>query len=272
MIRKLADRLVGVDLLDRAVGLLSSQVRYRLQGVEKARVGAQLTLVHILDRNFAGALKVLDETETPGLPAALALQRLHVRARAMMGLKQGEGALAVLKDDKSRDAELLRTEIFWAARNWSKASQSLGNLIRESQAKPGKPLDDTQAAYVLNYVVALTLSGNDRALERARSDFTTAMAAGSLKDAFNLIVAPSSPGLLNPELVKGRVTVAENFQTFMSAYRARLKKENLSDLVPEVERPIAKKAGATEPKAVPDADPTPTGQPAAGQGKPPPQV
>ncbi|MBT7942236.1 MAG: hypothetical protein HN719_02655, partial [Alphaproteobacteria bacterium] len=219
MIRKLADRLVGVDLLDRAVGLLSSQVRYRLQGVEKARVGGQLTLVHILDRNFTAALKVLDETETPNLPEVLALQRLHIRARILMGLKQGEAALAVLKGDKSRDAELLRTEVYWDARNWSKASQSLGNLIRESQAKPGKPLDDKQASYVLNYAIALTLSGNDRALDRARIDYTASMATGSLADAFNLIVAPSSQGLLSPELVKSRVQVAEKFQTFMAAYR-----------------------------------------------------
>lgn len=39
MIQKLADRLIGVDLLDRAIQLLNSQVRFRLQGIEKAKVG-----------------------------------------------------------------------------------------------------------------------------------------------------------------------------------------------------------------------------------------
>jgi hypothetical protein len=235
MIRKLADRLVGVDLLDRAAALLRSQVRYRLQGVEKARVGAQLTLVNILARQYAEALKALDETQASGMPEALSTKRRHLRAKSLIGLKQREQALAVLKGDKSRDAELLRTEIFWSARNWSKTSQSLGNLIRESDAKPGKPLNEQQAAYVLNYAIALTLSGNERALSRARSDYSAAMAKGSLKDAFRLIVSPTSLGLLDPELVRARVKVAENFQTFMAAYRERLKKENLSDLMPGTE-------------------------------------
>ena len=101
------------------------------------------------------------------------------------------------------------------------------------------------------------------------------MATGSLADAFNLIVAPSSQGLLSPELVKSRVQVAEKFQTFMAAYRARLKKENLSDLVPGIERPISKKKkpGGAENNATPDGNPAPSRQPATDQPvKPPPQV
>ena len=46
IIRKLADRLVDVDLLDDAAALLEKQVRYRLTGVEKAKVGARLAVVH----------------------------------------------------------------------------------------------------------------------------------------------------------------------------------------------------------------------------------
>jgi len=238
MIQKLADRLVGVDLLDRAVKLLKSQVQFRLQGYEKARVGAQLTLVHILARQYAEALKVLDATEITGLPNALLTQRRHLRARALMAMKQRESALVLLLDDKSRDAELLRAEIFWNMRNWSKASQSLHLLLRESGAKKNKSLSNIQKAYVLNFVIALTLSGNERGLRRARKDFSAKMAKSRLKDAFNLIVATTSRGLLDYKLVKSRVLEAENFQTFLAAYRERLKNENLSDLVPVAVNPV----------------------------------
>ena len=258
MIRKLADRLVGVDLLDRALQLLTAQVRYRLQGEEKARVGAQLALVHILARQYDEAIKTLDETDSPGLPASLVQQRLHIRARTLMGVEQNETALAVLKGDKSRDAELLRTEIFWGERKWSNAAQALRNLIRLTDAKPGKELDDRQAAYVLNYAIALTLSGNERALGRARSDFSTGMAKNRLKNAFNLIVSQRSLGLLDPGQVRSNVKEAENFVTFMAAYRERLKKENLSELVPPAARPkrAGRNPGLQKGKQTPEAPKT----------------
>ena len=269
MIRKLADRLVGVDLLERTIQLLNSQVRYRLQGVEKARVGAQLTLVHILARQYTEAMKVLDETEMTGMPEALSSQRRHLRAKILMAMKQREAALGVLKDDKSRDAELLRTEVFWNTRNWSKASQSLRNLIKETGAKPGQQLNDTQMAYVLNYAIALTLSGNERALERARKDFSASMGKSRLKDAFRLITATTSLGLLDPGMVSARVKEAENFQTFMTAYRERLKKENLSDLVPGAAPPKpASKVPTTPDKKQPDAGGDGGGQPTSEQPAP----
>ena len=44
MIRRLADRLVSVDLLPQAAKLLSHQVEFRLGGQDKARVGARLAV------------------------------------------------------------------------------------------------------------------------------------------------------------------------------------------------------------------------------------
>ena len=239
MIQNLADRLVSVDLLDPAVKLLKSQVQFRLRGYEKARVGAQLALVHILARQNAEAIKVLGATETAGMPETLLSQRRYLEAKALMAMKQRESALVVLKEDKSPDAELLRAEIFWNARNWSKASQSLHLLLRESGAKKRKTLDDIQKAYVLNFVIALTLSGNERGLRRARKDFSSKMEKSRLKDAFRLITATTSTGLLDYKLVKDRVMEAEKFRTFMAIYRERLKNENLSDLVPRVVKPVA---------------------------------
>ena len=53
-----------------------------------------------------------------------------------------------------------------------------------------------------------------------------------------MIVATTSRGLLDYKLVKSRVLEAENFQTFLAAYRERLKNENLSDLVPVAVKPV----------------------------------
>ena len=59
MVQRLADRLVEVDLLDRAAELLQDQVEFRLDGIEKARVGAQLALVYIFAQKFVDAIENL---------------------------------------------------------------------------------------------------------------------------------------------------------------------------------------------------------------------
>ncbi len=247
MIRKLADRLVGVDLLERAANLLNSQVRFRLEGAEKSRVGTQLALIHVLGKEYPKAIAVLDETNFPNLPEPILTQRRHIRAKSLLGMGQSAQALEILADDQSTDADLLRTELFWKSRNWSKASQALRRLIRGTQAKPGGKLDRKQAAHILNYAVALTLSGNERALSRLRGDFAGSMEKTDLKDAFKMITTPETLGLIDPGDVVAQVKDVENFQSFMAAYRDRLKKQTLSELVPGLSPIEVKKYGAKKP-------------------------
>lgn len=228
MIRRLADRLVDVDLLDRAAALLQGQVEFRLEGNEKARVGAQLALVHILAHEFSKSIQTLDESDSEALPEELAAQRRHLRARSLMGQERVEDALALLKDDKSMDADLLRMEMYWNDRDWVQASQSLNRLLRAYGARPKEPLDDLQGQTVLNIAIAMTLSGNERGIDRLRRDFGDSMDNGRFRDAFRLIASPDTLGLISYASIAGKVADVENFQTFMAAYQERLKERKLS--------------------------------------------
>jgi tetratricopeptide (TPR) repeat protein len=232
MIRRLADRLVNVDLLDKAAGLLSSQVKFRLQGVEKARVGTQLSLIHMLAREYDTAMQVMAETELPNMPEPLNSQRRHLRAKILMEKNDRQQALNVLGADRSRDAEMLRTEIYWSVADWKNVGLTMQRLLRATNTKPGEPLSMDQASYIITYAIALTIGGNERALERIRADYGPAMAATPLKDAFALISAPPVPGLLGRDQVAGAVKQVEQFKAFLVDYRARLRKQNLSELVP----------------------------------------
>ena len=60
MIRKLAERLVSVDLLEQAAALLIHQVEFRVDGETKAEVGANLAVIRLLDRRPEAALEALD--------------------------------------------------------------------------------------------------------------------------------------------------------------------------------------------------------------------
>ncbi|MGB0670355.1 MAG: hypothetical protein ACPGNT_02565 [Rhodospirillales bacterium] len=228
MIRKLADRLVGVDLLDRAAALLESQVNFRLTGELKARVGARLALVRLMDNLPEDALAALDASNTGAGDEELATQRRHLRAKALITVNRGEEALELLKPDKSPDAELLRLDVYWKKRDWPMAAQTLRLVLKNEGVDKRKPLDPHQADLVLNLAVAYTLAGNERGTQRLKDDFGLAMADTRMADAFRLIATPQDPTLIDFREVATKVMTAQNFQAFMEAYKQRLKDGGLS--------------------------------------------
>src|SRR5205814_3126430 len=64
MIRRLADRLVSVDLLDQAAELLQHQVDHRLQGAARAQVATRLALIYVMNRKVDKALAALRASRT----------------------------------------------------------------------------------------------------------------------------------------------------------------------------------------------------------------
>jgi len=230
MIRKLADRMVNVDLLSEGAELLKDQIKYRLKGEEKARVGARLAVVELMDRKYIKAREALSSSNEPNISNELAEERRHLQAKALMGMKLDTAALQLLKKDKSINANLLRIEIFWAGKDWANASQVLRRLLRQLRAKPDEPLTDEQGRYVLNLAISMTLSGNERATSRIRRDFGPAMNVTSYGDAFRLIATPQTGALIDYRTIAGKVKDAERFTTFMAAYKERLKQGNLSGI------------------------------------------
>ena len=82
MIRKLADRLVAVDLLDQAAELLQYQVDKRLEGSARAQVAAKLAMVYLANRKPDLAITALRSTRIADLSGELRQQRLLLEARA----------------------------------------------------------------------------------------------------------------------------------------------------------------------------------------------
>ena len=229
LIQKLADRLAAVDLLGKAAKLLEQQIEFRLTGIEKSRVGAQLATLYILDKKPAKALETLKETNITGQPSSISKERRLLNARSLIDLKRRVDALVPLEDDESREADLLRSEIYWG-KNWPKAAKALQRLMVSTGAAPGRKLNEKQAQFVLNLGVALAYSGNNRGITRLSRDYLKEMDATSFKDAFRLIASPDNMGLIDYRTVARRVKMVSNFKNFMSSYRKRLKNGKLSQV------------------------------------------
>lgn len=226
MIRRLADRLVSVDLLNEAARLLKRQVDYRLSGNDRARVGARLGLVYLLDRRPGDAMQAILETKMPNMPPSLDQQRTHLLARALADMGKPTEAVALLDGDTSRTAQMLRAEIHWKTGAWDKAAEALGVLA--PPPSPSLVLTSDQARLVLDWATALTLAQDEAATARLRRTYGEAMNRTPFRDAFDLITTPPEEGLIDYRTVADRIKQAEDFQSFLTAYRDRLRMEGLS--------------------------------------------
>ncbi|MQX38363.1 tetratricopeptide repeat protein [Roseospira navarrensis] len=227
MIRRLADRLVSVDLLDPAAGLLERQIRYRLRGLERTRVGARLALVYLLNRQPGNALEALDKTRFAPLPERLERQRRHLRARALADTDDVPAAIALLENDSSEDARVLRAEIHWRDRNWAQAAQALAELV--PAPPPGDAeLPEKDAFRLIDWATALTLAGDETAVSLLRERYFDVLEGTPFQDAFDLVTATPEAGLIDIGSVGGKIRQAEKFRSYLTAYRDRLREDRLS--------------------------------------------
>ncbi len=220
MIRRLADRLVSVDLLPQAASLLSRQVEFRLKGEEKARVGARLAVIHLLNRDPGEALAAIADSHSDGIPAELEEERTLITARAHAQLGAFQKALAALDKSKSEAADKVRGDINWQIRDWAGAAEVFGRL---AGAPPplGTPLEEVRSRYVLSRAVALALNSNHQELATLHSQYASAMAATPYGADFQ-VIASVDTGAADFQDVLRRVSVADDFQAFMDGYRARI--------------------------------------------------
>ncbi|HLZ67199.1 MAG TPA: tetratricopeptide repeat protein [Aliidongia sp.] len=227
IIRKLADQLVKVDLLDRAAELLENQVKTRLTGVDQARVAAQLALVRLLDRRPDDALAALDIPVPPDLPPELVNQRLELRARALAEQNKNDDALKLLAADASPDADRLRVDIYWKTQNWAAVVPVLKRGLKSPEA--GKVDEDTARA-VLKIATAMVLGKDRTGLAALQKQYGAAMDQSVLKDDFRVVAGNSSATSGDFKSLADRVAQISDLQGFMTTYRQRLAKDRLSQI------------------------------------------
>lgn len=220
MVRRLADRLVAVDLLDQAAELLAHQVEFRLEGTEKADIGARLAMVQLLNRKPDLALKALADSAAKGLPLAVLKDRRIAAAQARTLLGDYESAIAGLDGLVGEDVDLLRAGIHWRSRDWKQAARIFARLAGPFPAAD-EVLDPKHSRHIMNWAVALALSGESNRLAALGQTHGAAMAQTPLGNDFKVITAVESAPRDFAEVLKRAATV-DDFQTFMDNYRARL--------------------------------------------------
>ncbi|MCJ2043925.1 hypothetical protein MKK58_05160 [Methylobacterium sp. J-078] len=220
IVRRLADRLVELDLLDSAGELLQHQVDHRLQGASRASVAARLAAIRLMDDKPLQALQSLDATYLPELPEDLRRARSLLRARALSDLSRTDLALETIEGEPGPDAARLRADILWTGRRWREAGEAHEALVGEAWRRRA-PLDDTARTDILRTAIAYGLAGESLGLERLRAKFAGPMAESVDARTFSLLTQANAVRTAGFREIAQKATSAETLQAFLAEYRKR---------------------------------------------------
>lgn len=215
---KLVDRLVGVELLDRAANILKQQIDTRLKGAAAADAVNRLGLIYLLDRRPEEALSVLNGRMPPDATPTTVAQRRQIKARTLGELTRYKDALDLLEGDDSRDADRLRAEIGWRTQNWQLAAYAFGRLVPEAN----KTMTDADRQTVLRLAIAQSLNKNGAALKDLRKLYGAGMEQSAFKESFNLVTAPGEGPAVDLRAITKQVAEVDQFRAFLSSYRDKL--------------------------------------------------
>ena len=226
IIRRLADRLVAVDLLPRAYSLLQNQLRFgRLSGKERAAVGTRLALISLFEDKNIDALDFLDQTQSADIDATLEAQRKIIRAKTLSNLDRDEEAIDLLRDDYSKNALLLKSEIYWNAGMWNEASDSIRYLVEAPQ--PGKPLSQEQIGYILDWATTLQKSGKTTVLVRLRNKFLPYFENTKYYSPFSILTGNLENDKIDLKAINQTINDVQAFSNFTKLYNDSLKNNHL---------------------------------------------
>ncbi len=213
---QLADRLLALDLPDRARPLLEKLMKASAPGAGKARFGATLAALDMREKNDAAALAALDASDAPDLPAGLTEKRALLRADGVARSGNPAAAAAALTAFGSPAAIEARASILEQAQDWAGAEQAWSDLASKALPDAGA-LDDAQARTLLRLTTAAARAGDDATLAGLRGKYDSHLAAGPLADMFRLLTAQPVRGIGDLKRAGQEVSLAQSLPANLKA-------------------------------------------------------
>jgi len=263
MIRRLADRLVSVDLLDQAADLLQYQVDHRLQGAARAQVATRLAVIYLMNRKADRALATLRATRSGDLASELRNQRLLLEARALSDLGRYDVALEVTAHIEGREAIRLRSDILWAARRWREAGEQI-ELYYGDRWKQWQPLNEAERSDILRAEICFALADDTLGLDRFREKYAAKMAQTPDARAFEIVSAPLGTSGAEFREVAHAAASVDTLEGFLRDMQARFPD---ASALPPPASPTAPAAAAPAAAAPAAAAPAKSEAPAAAPAK-----
>ncbi|MGY4404544.1 tetratricopeptide repeat protein [Bradyrhizobium sp. USDA 3315] len=247
MIRRLADRLVGVDLLDQAADLLQYQVDKRLEGAARAQVAARLAMVYLMNRKPDRAIAALRSTRIADLSGELRQQRLLLEARAQSDVGRHDLALDIISNITGREAIRLRSDIYWASRRWREASEQI-ELYYGDRWRDFTPLNPGEKADIIRAVVGYALAEDAIGLSRFREKYAPLMSGDADKLAFDSASKPVATSSAEFAQIARMAASVDTLDGFIREMKTRFPDATARAPLPD---PVATGSVTDKPKVAP---------------------
>ncbi|HVZ06810.1 tetratricopeptide repeat protein [Rhodopila sp.] len=216
---RLADRLVALDLPNRAGPVLEKLMKGAPTPLSRALYGAKLAAIDVREKDASAALAVLDASDAPDLPPALAERRALTRAEALSrggDTKVADALLATLGTPAAMQA---RAAMLEQAQDWPGAEKAWADYAAKSLPEDGS-LDDDQARTLVRLATAAARAGDDAALADLRERFSPRLPGGALADMFRLLTAPPVRGTSDLQRVRQDINLAQSLPANLRALYA----------------------------------------------------
>lgn len=228
LMQHLAERLVDVDLLGRAIKILNDQVENRSSGKEQVELALRLAGIQLINNANKDALKTLNLAERvinqlPILSSVPYRRDMNLlRARGLSRDGRSRDALVLLNNMKQDDDTVrLKADVAWTGGHWNDAAEALEELVTRYDIKPNQPISEAQANMILNWTVALSLSGNRHVITNVRNQYADKMQKTSKGDMFEVVTRPRQNAILADRDTIGKiVSEVDIFSDFLESYRA----------------------------------------------------
>jgi tetratricopeptide (TPR) repeat protein len=219
LIRKYIERLVDLDLIPQASELLRYQIEYRLEGTPRAAAAVRLASLYLMDHKPIDAVRVIAETRANGLPDELRMDRRLLEARARADIGQIKAATELLEGLDTREAAIVRADVYWKAKNWILAGENYERALGDAWRSDGALApDDLKIA--LRTAASYVMAGDTLANDRFRGRYRDKLAATPESGVFRLLTAPVT---IQKPIAAGVTTDkgdAGLLDSFLKSYRA----------------------------------------------------
>ena len=118
-------------------------------------------------------------------------QRLLLEARAQSDVGRHDLALDIISNITGREAIRLRSDIYWASRQWREASEQI-ELYYADRWRDFKPLNAVEKGDVIRAVVGYALAEDAIGLARFREKYAPLMSGDTDRMAFDLASKPAA--------------------------------------------------------------------------------
>ncbi len=220
---RFADYLINADLLSDAATVLENHIPRSTSDKTTAQLGAKLAKVYLLNNKPNRALKALAKTIVEKAHSDIIKERVILNAQAHTQLKDYTIAIKLLNKSRSKEALLLKANIYWKQKQWRQAALTLEALINKNKLIKDSKRNNT----LVNMAVAWKLAGNTKKLRSVKDKYGEIMATTKYADIFKVVTRSGGASKLSDR--KTTLKIAEEadiFNDFLKSYKSIDKDDN----------------------------------------------